>query len=94
MDKTELAMIRAEEASRILGSRLWADAWEETRLAILNAWEAMPSDNREQSAELHRSLKNLARVKRVLETHIQTGKIAAKELEGQRRNLLTRFMSN
>lgn len=76
MNKDELIQMRAEEALRILNSPMWISAWEDTRQAIFRAWESLPSDGRGQSDELHRSLKNLERVKKVMEEHIRTGKLA------------------
>lgn len=83
MDKAELQALRADEASRILNSPLWITAWDETRQAIFSAWEALPSSDRTQSDELHRTLKNLARLKSVIEKHVQTGKLADKELRAR-----------
>ena len=83
MNKDELIALRADEAARILNSQLWVTAWEDTRQAVFSAWEALPSSDRSQSDELHRTLKNLARLKSVLEKHIQTGKLADKELRAK-----------
>jgi len=94
MDKSELQAMRADEAARILNSPLWTTAWDDTRQAIFKAWEALPSSDRSQSDELHRTLKNLARLKSVMETHIQTGKLADKELRARQSvvgNLINRL---
>lgn len=83
MNKSERITRDADEAARLLNSPMWIAAWEETRQAVFAAWEQLPSSDRTQSDELHRTLKNLARIKRVLETHIQTGKLAEKELRAK-----------
>jgi hypothetical protein len=89
MTDHELHIRRAEEASRVVNSQAFADAFDEVRAAYLKTWEGLPSmtdDKGQQHArDLHTRLKALADVRKALETHIQTGKLAQKELNRRQR---------
>lgn len=85
MDRLELATIRAEEAERLINSGMFSQAFEDTRKAILEAWAALDNVNSEQAKDLHRMVKCLGRVKRCLEVHIETGKLAQVEIRGRSR---------
>lgn len=85
MDKHEQAVARAEEAQRLMASPMFTQAFDDTRTALLEAWAALPDVNSEQARDIHRRLKCLESVKRCIETHISTGKLAQKEIEGRRR---------
>jgi soluble cytochrome b562 len=92
MDKTEQQIQRAEQALQILNNPLFAQAFEDTRAAIMQAWATLsPADEKrsEHSADLHRMIRALDKVKFCLEEHVTTGKMAAKVLEAPR-NLLGR----
>lgn len=92
MDIHEQRQIRGEEASRILNSPVFEQAFTDVRVGILEAWAQLStSDERrsEHSADLHKMLKCLDRVKRCLSETVTTGKLASKEIEG-RRNFLGR----
>jgi hypothetical protein len=85
MDKHEKAVRDGDEAARILNSPMFAAAFSDTRAAMLEAWAKLDNSNGEQAKDLHRMVKCLDRVRRCLEVHIDTGKIAAKEIEGRKR---------
>mgnify|MGYP000968534364 CR=1 FL=1 len=91
MNKHESQIARAEEAQRLLDSPLFSQAFVDTRQAIMNAWAGIDTKDKETTAELHLMVKCLDKVQKVVEEHIRTGKIAAKELEGQRKSLIARF---
>lgn len=84
MDKNELISARAEEAKFILSSKVWNESWSSVRTAILETWAALDrTDDRhsKHSEDLHRMIKCLDKVKHVVETHVENGKIQAKALE-------------
>jgi hypothetical protein len=86
MDRLEQSSIRAEEASRILNSEMFGQAFADTRQALMNTWAALDTtDERyaEFAKDLHRKIKCLDSVRRCLEVHIDTGKLAAKEIDGR-----------
>lgn len=80
MDKHEAQMQRGEEASRILNSQLFSQAFEEVRAAYIKTWQELPTSDDENARDIHRSLKCLERVRKDLEHHISTGRLIAKEL--------------
>lgn len=69
----------------VLGSEVWEQAFGDTRQAILEALAALPKVNSEEAADLHRMVRCLDRVKKALEAHITTGKLAQKEIESRSR---------
>ena len=81
MDKHEEQIRRADEASSIVNSPMFAAAFEDTRQALLNAIASLDSVQNEQARDLHAMVKGLDKVKRCIEVHIQTGRLASKELE-------------
>lgn len=81
MDKTEHQIHRGEEASRVLNSQVFRDAFDQVRSAYLRTWEALPAADTEHAQDIHRRLKALADVRKQLETHIQTGQLAQKKLD-------------
>lgn len=85
MDRLELATQRAEEAQRLIDSPMFKTAFEDTRAAILEAWASLDDTKSEKAHDLHRMVKCLARVQRCLEIHIDTGKLAHKEIQGRSR---------
>jgi len=91
MDKQQQQIARAEEADRILSSTMFAQAFEDTRQALMNTWASLDTtDERyaEFARDLHRKVKMLDSVKRCLTEHIHTGKIAAKEIEAHHKRRL------
>jgi len=83
MDRIELAIVRSEEASRILGSELFTRAFEDVRAALFKTWAELPTGDTENAKDIHRRLKCLDQVKRALEEHVRSGKLAQKEIEGR-----------
>lgn len=89
MDKLERNIQRADEALRIVNSPLFSEAFAQVRESYLRAWESLPTilsdDAQSHTHDLHCRLKALNDIRKVLETHIQTGKLAQKELSGLER---------
>lgn len=83
MDRIESAISRAEEAQRVIGSPLFDQAFLDTRKALLEAWAGLDNPGSEHAKDLHRMVKCLDKVRRCLEEHISTGKLAQKELENR-----------
>lgn len=92
MDKTEQQIVRAEQAKMVLDNPIFAQAFDDTRTAIMSAWAQLsPADEKrsEHATDLHRMIRALDKVRVCLEEHVTTGKIAAEHLKG-RKNLLGR----
>lgn len=87
MDKQELALLRAAQAEQLQTNPLYSQAFEETRTAILETWAGLPVSDTDNARDLHRMLKCLERVKRCLDVHIDTGKIAEREIKGREKRL-------
>lgn len=87
MDKFELATMRAAQAEQLQANPLYAQAFDDTRAAILETWAGMPTSDSESAKDLHRMIKCLERVKRCLDVHIDTGKIAEREIRGREKRL-------
>ena len=85
MDKLEAAVNRGEEANRILHSPVFEAAFADTRQAILEALAGLDNVRGEQAQDLHRMVKLLDKVKRCVEEHVATGKLAQREIEGRAR---------
>lgn len=91
MDKLELAMLRAAQAEQLKANPLYALAFETTRAAIMETWAELPTSDSDNAKDLHRMLKCLERVKRCLDVHIDTGKLAEREIKGREKRLLNPF---
>lgn len=85
MDKHEEQIRRAEEAQAILASPMFDKAFTDTRLALLNAIASLDNLRDDRARDLHSMVKGLEKVRRVIEEHVNTGKLAAKEIEGRAR---------
>lgn len=83
MDKHELAVNRGEEASRVLNSEVFGQAFADVRAALLKTWETLPTSDSEDARDIHRRLKCLSDVRKALEYHVSTGKLAQKELSAR-----------
>jgi hypothetical protein len=81
MDQHEQQMMRGEEAQRILNSPAWIAAFTDTRTAMLEALAGLDTLDDKHAPELHRMVRCLEKVKRALEEHVTTGKLAHKEIE-------------
>lgn len=84
-DRLELDTQRAEEAQRVLESQLFVAAFNDTRKAILEALASLDNLRGDQARDLHAMVKGLDKVKRCLELHIQSGKLAQHEIQKRSR---------
>lgn len=89
MDKHEMHVMRGEEAERLLNSPMFAAAFEDTRRAIQDVWAGLPAGEKDAQIEALLMVKALDKVKKCIEHHISTGKIAVKEIEGRKRRLFS-----
>lgn len=89
MDKFELAALRAEQAKQLQSNPLLTQAFEDTKTAILQTWAALPTSDKENAYDLHRMVKCLEKVQRCIQVHIDTGKIAEKEIQGREKRLFS-----
>ena len=83
MDKHEAAVARGEEASRVLNSEVFNQAFADVRAALVKTWESLPTSDAENARDIHRRLKCLDDVKKALKYHISTGNMAQKELSAR-----------
>ena len=90
MDKLESAVVRGEEAERLVNSPLFIQAFEDTRKGIQEAWAKTNTKDKDTQQELHLMVKLIDRLQACLTEHIETGKIAQREIEGRRKRLFGR----
>ncbi len=81
MDKRELQLLRGEQARQLLTNPVFEAAFTEARASILEAWAELPTSDKEAARDLHRQLKCLDRVRKAIQTHIDTGTLARKDIE-------------
>jgi hypothetical protein len=84
MDKHEQAIQRGEEASRLMNSTMFNQAFADTRQGIFEAMASLDSSDDKSLADLHKMVKLLDRVKKCIQTHIETGQITQKALQAKK----------
>lgn len=82
MDKHEAHIRDGDEASRILNSAVFAEAFADVRQALMQELEATPTtkDGDDRAGDIRRRLKCLAQIRSALSYRVDTGKLAQKEL--------------
>ena len=73
MDKHEAAVARGEEASRVLNSEVFNQAFADVRAALVKTWESLPTSDAENARDIHRRLKCLDDVKKAWSTTYPPG---------------------
>ena len=92
MEKAEYQALKGEEASRILSSDVFTQAFEDVRQALLKQWEELPTADKDTAYDIHRRLKCLGDIKTALTVRIQTGKlIEAKIAKAEKMSALQKF---
>lgn len=81
MDKIEAQIREADEASRIVNSPLFAQAFEDLRQVYITALELIPTTELgdDQAKDVRRKLAALSEVRSALTKRIDTGKLAHKQ---------------
>lgn len=82
MDKIELKIRDADEATRILNSPIFEKAFEDVRQSLITALELIPTTEQgdDQAKDVRRKLAALSEIRYTLTRRIDTGKLARKEL--------------
>lgn len=76
---------RGERAARILNDEIFKDAFESVRQALLTKFESAPVADTEGMTKIRLCLKLLNDVRANIEATMNDGKVAAFELEEQKR---------
>lgn len=76
---------RGEQARLLLENELYSEAVENVRRGIVDKWVSCPIRDREGAHELKLMLKVLDEVTGYIKTTMETGKLAAIQLESERR---------
>lgn len=87
MDKTEADIRRGEEAAFLLSHPLYKAAFADIEHSLIELWADANMHDAQSQQEYLRSLKNLRRLRAVLEEHVTTGKVAADKLEREKKML-------
>ena len=77
--------LRGDLARQVLENEVYAEAYGLIEQEITKAWRE--SKNPAEREELHRALRSLSKVQRVLEATMDSGKVALKSLELERSKL-------
>lgn len=82
MDHIDAQIRDADEASRIINSPLFAQAFEDLRQVYITALELIPTTEQgdDQAKDVRRKLAALSEVRSAFTKRIDTGKIAQKQL--------------
>lgn len=91
MDKHQQAVMRGDEAQRLLDSEMLQQAFADTRSACMEAWAKLQTSESEPAKDLHRMVKLLDRVQHCIRAHIETGKIAQKTIDSVARPAIWRW---
>lgn len=83
-------IIDAEEASRVLNSKAFSDAFQDMRLQILEEMAKAPVRDAEGLQFLALSIKALDGLKARMEHRISTGKLAAVQIERREKESLVK----
>lgn len=89
MDKFELSMMRGEQAEQLRANPVFVAAFDDTRKAVMEAWAHLDPGEKDRAAELLLMVKCLDKVKRCIDEHVTTGKLAYKEIEGRKKRLFS-----
>jgi hypothetical protein len=85
----EKDVARGSRAAELLRDPMLLEAFEGVASAIHEKWASCPVRDREGAHELHLMLKLLNDLKSVLETAVTEGNHALKEIEFQKKKVLT-----
>ena len=91
MDSQEQKTLRGDEAQRLMNSPMFEQAFADTRTALLNTWANLDTTDdkyAEFARDLHRKIKAVDSVKRCIQEHITTGKLAQREIDGREKRRL------
>lgn len=80
-DKLEDELRRGQEASSLLRHPLFVSAFETLEQEIVDQWKQSNSLSADAREKLHTMLFLLGRVRRQVETHVETGKLAEATLK-------------
>lgn len=73
---------RGELARQVIENTVYAEAYTLLETEITRAWRE--SRDRDEREELHRALRSLAKVQKVMESTMKSGKVAANKLTQDR----------
>lgn len=85
MDKHEAAVLRGEEAERLLNSPMLSQAFVDVRKGIQDLWAQTNTKDEKTLQELHLMVKLVDRVEKCLLQHVATGKLSQHEIEGRKK---------
>lgn len=80
----ELERDRGARARRILEDDIYRDAFEKLRASLMKAFEHSRPDDREARERAYLELRLLTALERDLETIMQTGEMAGRQIEARK----------